>query len=90
MKQVVGRDGEVRTAQAAKAKDARPSNVHWLTPRTWRGWIDIGLRGHTRDGVRHPEAGNDVGPVIAKEAFSRRRPPSMAARPRGTPPPPPT
>ena len=29
--------------------------MHWLTPRTWRRWIDVGLRGHGRDGV--PEAG---------------------------------
>lgn len=27
------------------------SDMHWLTPRTWRLWIDIGLRGHTREGV---------------------------------------
>jgi integrase len=55
MKQVRGRNGEVVTAPAARAKDARPSNVHWLTPRTWRRWIDVGLRGHGGDGV--PEAG---------------------------------
>lgn len=55
MKQVVGREGAVLTVPAARAKDARPSNVHWLTPRTWRRWIEVGLRGHTRDGV--PELG---------------------------------
>ena len=55
MRQVRGRNGEVVTAPAARAKDARPGNVHWLTPRTWRRWIDVGLRGHGRDGV--PEAG---------------------------------
>jgi integrase len=55
MKQVVGRSGEVLSVPVARAKDARRSNVHWLTPRTWRRWIDIGLRGHTRDGV--PERG---------------------------------
>jgi hypothetical protein len=44
----------VVTAPAARAKDARPSNVHWLTPRTWRRWIDVGLRGHGRDGVAEP------------------------------------
>jgi hypothetical protein len=49
-KQVVGREGAVLTVPAARAKDARTSNVHWLTPRTWRRWIDVGLRGHTRDG----------------------------------------
>ena len=54
MKQVRGRNGEVVTAPAARAKDARPSNVHWLTPRTWRRWIDVGLRGHGRDGVPEP------------------------------------
>ena len=36
MKEVVGRYGEVLLVAAAKARDARPSNVHWLTPRTWR------------------------------------------------------
>ena len=54
MKQVRGRNGEVLTVAAARAKDARPSNVHWLTPRTWRRWIDVGLRGHGRDGVPEP------------------------------------
>src|SRR5258706_3729458 len=54
MKQVVGREGDMLTVPAARAKDARPSNVHWLTHRTWRRWIDIGLRGHTRDGVPEP------------------------------------
>src|SRR5262249_19282351 len=55
MRQVRDRDGNARTVAAVRAKDARPSNVHWLTPRAWRRWIDIGLRGHGRDGV--PEAG---------------------------------
>ncbi len=54
MKQVLRRNGEVLTVAAAKAKDARPSNVHWLTPRTWRRWIDVGLRGHGREGVPEP------------------------------------
>ncbi|MFF4617728.1 site-specific integrase [Nonomuraea jabiensis] len=52
--QVMGRHGQVLTVPEARAKDARPTNVHWLTPRTWRRWIDIGLRGHTRDGVPEP------------------------------------
>jgi integrase len=55
MKQVRSRNGDVLTAPAARAKDARRSNVYWLTPRTWRRWIDVGLRGHDRSGV--PEAG---------------------------------
>ncbi|MFE7112493.1 site-specific integrase [Streptomyces sp. NPDC057575] len=55
MKQVVGRNGEIVLVPEQRADDARPSNVHWLTPRTWRRWIDVGLRGHTREGV--PELG---------------------------------
>jgi site-specific recombinase XerD len=55
MKQVMGRDGDVITVPEARAKDARRSNVHWLTPRAWRRWIDVGLRGQSQDGV--PEAG---------------------------------
>ena len=52
--QVRGRNGEVLTVAAARAKDTRPSNVHWLTPRTWRLWTDVGLRGHGRDDVPEP------------------------------------
>ncbi|WP_254708440.1 site-specific integrase [Streptomyces lunaelactis] len=55
MKDVMGRNGDVVAVPDQRAKDARPSNVHWLTPRTWRRWIDVGLRGHTREGV--PERG---------------------------------
>ncbi|MCX4757843.1 site-specific integrase [Kitasatospora purpeofusca] len=35
-------------------RKAAPSDMHWLTPRTWRLWMDIGLRGHTRAGVVEP------------------------------------
>ena len=51
MRQVRGLRGEIVTVPAARAKDSRPSNVHWLTPRTWRRWIDVGLRGHDRAGA---------------------------------------
>ena len=54
MKQVRGRNGDMVTVPAARAKDARRSEVHWLTPRTWRKWIDVGLRGHDRDGAPGP------------------------------------
>ncbi|MFE7577112.1 site-specific integrase [Streptomyces sp. NPDC057521] len=54
MKQVMGRNGEVVSVPDQRANDARPSNVHWLTPRAWRRWIDVGLRGHTGDGVVEP------------------------------------
>lgn len=55
MKQVTGFGGQSVAVPAARAKDTRASNVHWLTPRTWRTWMDVGLRGHTRDGV--PQTG---------------------------------
>ena len=55
MQQVRGRNGDVVTVPVARAKDTRPSNVHWLTPRTWRRWTDVGLRGHGRAWV--PETG---------------------------------
>ncbi len=54
MREVVGRYGEVILVAEAKARDARPSNVHWLTPRTWRRWIDVGLRGRGMDGLPEP------------------------------------
>ncbi|MFE6869587.1 site-specific integrase [Kitasatospora sp. NPDC057692] len=50
MREVVGRDGAVAEVPVARAKDARASNVRWLTPRTWRLWADVGLRGLDRDG----------------------------------------
>jgi hypothetical protein len=55
VKQIVGRDGRPAVVPAARAKDARRGNVHWLTPRTWRRWIGVGLCGHTTVGV--PESG---------------------------------
>lgn len=32
-----------------RAPDADKDRVSWLTPRTWRLWMDTGLCGHTRD-----------------------------------------
>ncbi|MFE2711949.1 tyrosine-type recombinase/integrase [Streptomyces mirabilis] len=56
MKDVFSRSrGTVLTVPATKAKDARGSNVHWLTPRAFRRWAEVGLRGHTREGL--PAAG---------------------------------
>jgi site-specific recombinase XerD len=54
MKQVRARNGDVVAVAAARAKDARPGNVHWLTPRTWRRWVDVGLRGHGAGGAPEP------------------------------------
>ncbi|WP_202535034.1 MULTISPECIES: integrase [unclassified Streptomyces] len=38
-----------------RSADARKRNVRWLTPRTWRLWMDLGLRGLRLDGSRIPE-----------------------------------
>lgn len=54
VRKVVGRDGEARWVPDARAGDARSSNVHWLTPRTWDRWIEIGLRGCGADGLVEP------------------------------------
>jgi site-specific recombinase XerD len=51
MKQVQFGDGNVAMVPAGRAADGGRPNVHWLTPRTWRLWTDVGLRGHDRDGV---------------------------------------
>ncbi|MFE2936958.1 site-specific integrase [Streptomyces sp. NPDC059278] len=51
---VVGRHGQIVEVPNGKAKDARASNVHWLTPRTFRLWGDIGLRGYGLDGLPSP------------------------------------
>jgi site-specific recombinase XerD len=42
--------GQVQVAEARIAH-ARTSNVHWLTPRAFRLWVDVGLRGHDTYGV---------------------------------------
>ncbi|WP_275462294.1 integrase [Streptomyces noursei] len=54
MKEIIGRSGTVIQVPAARAKDARASNVKWLTPRAWRRWVNVGLRGHTADGLPGP------------------------------------
>lgn len=53
-RELVNRIGEVVQVLAARAKDVRSSNVKWLTPRTYRLWRDVGLRGYDADGRRDP------------------------------------
>ncbi|MGW2858250.1 site-specific integrase [Streptomyces sp. NPDC001205] len=48
---VVLRRGAVASVPVQRAKDSRSSNVHWLTPRAFRRWVDVGLRGLTRHGL---------------------------------------
>ncbi|MEV1174816.1 site-specific integrase [Nonomuraea sp. NPDC049784] len=52
---VRARDGSVVEVAANSAKDVRTANVKWVTPRTFRLWRDIGLRGYTAAGL--PETG---------------------------------
>ncbi|WP_239965388.1 site-specific integrase [Streptomyces sp. CBG9] len=55
MRSVVGRTGDPVLVPAARAKNARTSEVRWLTPRAFRRWVDVGLRGFGADGL--PTAG---------------------------------
>ena len=48
------RDGTVMEVANNRPKDVRASNVKWLTPRTFRLWRDIGLRGYTAAGLPQP------------------------------------
>jgi hypothetical protein len=61
MRQLRGLHGEIVTVPAARAKDSRPSNAHWLTPRTWTRWIEAGLRGNGRDGAPGHGLGGPAG-----------------------------
>ncbi|MEU3950387.1 hypothetical protein [Streptomyces sp. NPDC029526] len=51
MRDVIGRTGQVMRVPQARAKGAKTSDVHWLTPRTSRMWVNVGLRGYTAQGV---------------------------------------
>ncbi|MFF5992900.1 tyrosine-type recombinase/integrase, partial [Prauserella flavalba] len=51
---VVGRHGEKISVPAARATNARSSNVKWLTPKAFRIWRDVGLRGYGADDRRDP------------------------------------
>jgi len=48
------RDGACAEVVDQRPKDVRSSNVKWLTPRTFRLWRDIGLRGYDGGGLRDP------------------------------------
>ena len=48
------RDDTVVEVAANRPKDVRVANVRWVTPRTYRLWRDIGLRGYSGDGLPEP------------------------------------
>ncbi len=50
MRQVSGLYGGTREVPEGLRKPMA-SDMRWLTPRTWRLWTDVGLRGHNRDGA---------------------------------------
>lgn len=52
VKTVRDRHGDVVEVAQARARDVRSSNVKWLTPRAFRLWRDVGLRGYTAEGRR--------------------------------------
>jgi len=54
MREATNRQGEKISVPTARAKDVRSSNVKWLTPRAFRLWRDVGLRGYTPEGRADP------------------------------------
>lgn len=50
LRTIAGRYGGTTSVPAGREKSARTSNVHWLTPRAFRRWLDVGMRGHTAQG----------------------------------------
>ncbi|MFH9568935.1 site-specific integrase [Streptomyces sp. NPDC017454] len=54
MKEILSRDGTTIRVPAGKAKDTKQSNVRWLTPRAWRRWVNVGMRGHSDAGLPNP------------------------------------
>jgi len=52
VKTVRDRHGDLVEVAQAWATDVRSSNVKWLTPRAFRLWRDVGLRGYTAEGRR--------------------------------------
>ncbi|MER6190270.1 hypothetical protein [Streptomyces cyaneofuscatus] len=51
MRSVVGRTGQPVLVPTARSKNARSSDVRWLTPRAFRRLADVGLRGYDAGGA---------------------------------------
>ncbi|MEU1807167.1 hypothetical protein [Streptomyces sp. NPDC019937] len=54
VREVVGREGEVREVPAGLEPVKPASGMHWLTPRSWRLWIAVGLCGHDAQDLVEP------------------------------------
>ncbi|MCC5580933.1 hypothetical protein IMZ11_35500 [Microtetraspora sp. AC03309] len=50
LREVVLPNGQVTSTPELMPKNVRSSNVKWLTPRAFRLWKDVGLRGYGADG----------------------------------------
>jgi site-specific recombinase XerD len=48
------RDGTTAEVMDNRPTDVRAANVKWVTPRTYRLWRDVGLRGYGADGLPDP------------------------------------
>jgi integrase len=57
MRSIIGLSGQSLLVPAARSKNARASEVRWLTPRAFRRWVEIGLRGYGADGLPSGWAG---------------------------------
>ncbi|KAB2588384.1 integrase [Streptomyces arboris] len=55
VRSVAGRGGVSVLVPAARARNARTSEVRWLTPRAFRRWVEVGLLGYGAEGL--PSAG---------------------------------
>ncbi|MGW0615374.1 hypothetical protein [Streptomyces sp. NPDC002788] len=74
MRTVTSRTGEIVLVPAARAKNARTGEVRWLTPRAFRRWVEVGLRGHGADGCRTP-GGRDGWPTATRPSLTCCSPP---------------
>lgn len=54
LRSVRTRDGAMAEVPELAPVDVRTSDVKWLTPRAWRLWRDVGLRGMLPDGTEDP------------------------------------
>ena len=54
VREAVTVDGTVREVLEDLEPVRSAAGMHWLTPRSWRLWIDIGLRGQTSQGLVEP------------------------------------
>lgn len=50
-RRIVDERGAVLDVPVSLAPSGKSAKMHWLTPRTWRLWTDVGLRGHTQAGI---------------------------------------